>query len=144
MDLDKKHFVTLILIRIDPDQKLLDYASAGHVPAYVLDDSGKVAYRMMSTGIPLGIMHDITYDTSDRVQLKNGNILALLTDGITEAHTPAGVEFGMARTLGVFRRHSRLSAQQIVTQLHQTVRSFANNMPQEDDITSIICKVTAK
>jgi PAS domain S-box-containing protein len=143
-DLDKKLFVTLILIRLDPKRHRCDYASAGHVPAYLLDGSGKVVHRMKSTGIPLGIMQEAIYHTSNPLEMEEKNILALLTDGITEAHTPGGAEFGMARALGVIRRHNRMSAQQIVTQLYQTVRDFAEKMPQEDDITSIICKLEKK
>jgi serine phosphatase RsbU (regulator of sigma subunit) len=41
-DLSDDRYVTLILVRLDPRRNILDYASTGHVPAYLLNSSGKV------------------------------------------------------------------------------------------------------
>jgi len=141
-DLEGEHFVTLILARLDPQQNLLDYASAGHVPAYLLNGSGEVAHIMRSTGIPLGIIPNYKFNTGETLKLAPKDMMLLLTDGIKEARSPDGTEFGFDRTLDIIKNHQQqATAQQIVEHLYQAVRSFSKNQPQEDDITSIICKV---
>jgi serine phosphatase RsbU (regulator of sigma subunit) len=64
-----------------------------------------------------------------------------LTDGIAEATTPQGVAFGIERTLEVVRANRHRSAAEIVEALYRSVRSFAQDAPQEDDITAVVLKV---
>jgi len=142
-DLDDKHYVTLTLARLDPNQNLLDYANAGHLPAYLLNSSGKIKHIMESTGIPLGIMHDYKYEKSEPIKLTPDDIVVFITDGITEAHAINKTEFGFDRALDIIRSHQHATARQIINHLYQAVRSFTKKQPQEDDITSIICKVNS-
>lgn len=141
-DLDPVHYVTLAMARLDPMTKTLDYASAGHLPTYLLNRNGKVTHRLLSTGIPLGIMRDYQYTTTSPIQLACEDILFFLTDGITEAQASDEYEFGVERALRVVRKHRKAPAKEIMESLYQSVRTFARHQPQEDDITSIICKVT--
>jgi sigma-B regulation protein RsbU (phosphoserine phosphatase) len=140
-DLDDNHYVTLILVRIDPRQNTLDYASAGHIPAYIVDNSGKVTETLKSTGIPLGFLAGEKYLLSNPITVSSGNILALLTDGITEAISKDGTEFGIDRMIELIKNHQSDSAKQISSHLAQAVCSFTELQHQEDDITSVICKV---
>lgn len=140
-DLDKEHYVTLILARLDPNQNLLDYANAGHLPAYLLNSSGAVNQILDSTGIPLGIMRDYQFSKSQSIKLAPEDIVFFLTDGITEAQALDETDFGFDRALNMIKRHRKATAKHIVEQLYHAVCSFSNNLHQEDDITSIICKV---
>jgi sigma-B regulation protein RsbU (phosphoserine phosphatase) len=140
-DLDPEHYVTLIFARLNPNEKLLDYASAGHLPGYVLDKSGEVKYTLESTGIPLGVMRDYQFAKSEFIKLDNEDMLFFLTDGITEAQALDETEFGVDRTLELVKSYQHASAREILEKIYQEVRAFAQNKPQEDDITSIICKV---
>jgi len=142
-DLDEKHFVTLILARLDPRRKVLDYASAGHVPAYLLNSNGEVIQTMPSTGIPLGFLPDFKFDKSQPIKLSPEDIMVFLTDGVSEAHGHDDVQFGYNRVFDVIKNHRHSKAQQIVEHLYQAVHSFSNNQPQQDDITSVICKVNS-
>lgn len=140
-DLDDSHFVTLILARLDPIQNFLEYASAGHNPAYLLRYSGEKDEILKSTGIPLGIVKDHIYYKSKPYTLEPGDILAFITDGIIEARSLNENEFGSDRMLEVIKDYREANAEQIIEQLYQATRSFVNNQVQEDDISSIICKV---
>ncbi len=142
-DLDNEHYVTLIFARLNPKEKLLDYASAGHLPGYLLNKLGEVKYTMESTGIPLGIMRDYKFAKSEFIKLDTEDIVLFITDGITEAQALDETEFGVDRTLEIVKSHQQASARQILEKLYQAVRAFAQNKPQEDDITSIICKVNS-
>ena len=140
-DLDEFHYVTLIFARLDPQRNLMDYASAGHVPAYLLDGSGEIVNKLESTGIPLGFVADYKFNTSDSIKLPLESTVVLLTDGISEAQTPDEIEFGDKRALNIINEHKQSSAKQILVHLYQAVCSFSKNQPQADDITSLICKV---
>ena len=140
-DLQAHHFVTLILARLDPHERSLVYASAGHDRAYLLNRSGEIDYVMESTGVPLGFMQDYKIYKSEPIKLAPGNIAVFLTDGIGEAKSPDRKEFGINRALDVIKCHRQDTAQHMAEFLYQEARSFSENQPQEDDITSVICKV---
>ncbi|MFQ5865344.1 MAG: SpoIIE family protein phosphatase, partial [bacterium] len=140
-DLDERQYVTLILAHVDLHERSLVYASAGHVSGYLLSPSGEIDYEMESTGIPLGFIHDCNYNKSEPIKLAPENIAVFLTDGVTEAKAPDETLFGFDRALDLTNRHRQTNARQIVELLYQTVRYFCKNQPQEDDITSVICKV---
>jgi sigma-B regulation protein RsbU (phosphoserine phosphatase) len=140
-DLREEHFVTLILARLDPHKRSMVYASAGHVPAFLLNRSGEVDYIMESTGIPLGFVQDCKIYNSEPIKLAPENIAVFFTDGIMEAESSDKKEFGFNRALDLIKCQRQATAHQIVELLFQEVRSFSENQPQEDDITSVICKV---
>ncbi len=141
-DLEDDRYATLALCRLNPRSGSVTYASAGHVPGYILDADGAVKHVLDSTDIPLGLMADRTYTSSREFRMKPGEILALLTDGITEAERPDQTPFGVDRALEFIRSHRRQSAQEIVAGLYWAVREFSDGLPQTDDITSVICKCT--
>jgi sigma-B regulation protein RsbU (phosphoserine phosphatase) len=140
-DEEGERFVTMILASLDPRNLLLTYSCAGHVPGYVIDNAGEVSSVLGYTGIPLGVLRDYEYESSEKIQLNPGDIVVLLTDGITEAITPDNEEFGSRRAIDLVHHSRTQPAADILDHLYQAVQSFSNHQFQEDDITSIICKV---
>jgi len=65
------------------------------------------------------------------------------TDGVAEAESPQGVPFGIERMLDVVRANRHRLAGEIVETLYRSARSFAQEGPQEDDITAVVLKVEA-
>ncbi len=142
-DTDKERFVPTIIVRLDPEERSLIYANAGHIPGYLLNDSGEVASVMGITGIPLGCLADYEFSSSELIELTPGSLVSLFRDGITEAMGADKTQFGFDRALELIKRNRRTGARQVVEQLYQAARSFSGDRPQEDDITSVICKVNA-
>ena len=139
-DLEEDRFATLAFCRLHPASRSVVYASAGHVPAFVLDGEGRLKQVLESTDIPLGLFEGRTYQGCLEFELRPGDILALLTDGITEAERPDQAQFGIRRALDFIRDHRAESARRIVDGLHDAVRDFSDGLPQRDDITAVICK----
>ncbi len=139
-DLKQESFATLVFCRLDPASKSLVYASAGHLPGIILGADGSVKRTLDATDVPLGLFPDQKYTLSEDIRLEPGDLMALCTDGITEAERPDQANFGMQRALEFIQAHREESAQEIVEGLHRAVRSFADGMPQADDITAVICK----
>ena len=71
-----------------------------------------------------------------------GDVLALYTDGITEARNELGEEFGERRLIELLQQHRELSCQNLLTAIVDGVRRFSSQ-EQHDDITAIVAKVRA-
>jgi phosphoserine phosphatase RsbU/P len=90
----------------------------------------------MALGIDSGGVFDrVTGDFT--VRLESGDCLILYTDGVTEALDSNGIEFGIARLIEVIQGSADESAQAIVVQVTEKVRSFVGSQPQNDDITLV-------
>ena len=142
-DLDDKHFVTLLLARIDPGRRRLDYANAGHPSAHLLHADGRSPTTMDATSIPLGIFDELAVEPRDPLALSPGDALVFLTDGVLEACGPDDAEFGTARALAVVERLRGGPSAAIVDALCREARAFAGGRPQNDDITALVCRVLA-
>ncbi len=68
-DLEHGHFVTLFLARLNSDHRSITYASAGHVPGFILLDSGKVKCTLDSTGPPLGLFSGSKFSMQKAISL---------------------------------------------------------------------------
>jgi|GEM_PF-674662 len=142
-DLDEARFVTMILARIDPEKRVLSYASAGHEPAFVLNRHGKIKSTLVSLGIPLGFIREFTYQTSELIQLGVGDAVIFLTDGVTEARISDDGAYGTERAIDLVRKYRHESSRQILDRLYTAVQNHTAGQPQQDDITAIICRVTS-
>lgn len=138
---EDRWYATLLLVCVDPGSRSMVYASAGHVPGLVIDDSGKVERVLPSMGLPLGLFPGTAYSSSDLIPLKAQQAIVLLTDGILDARTPDGSYFGMERTVEHIRAHQQESAQEIVESLYWAARAFLAGGTQEDDMAFTVVKV---
>jgi phosphoserine phosphatase RsbU/P len=140
-DLESGHFVTLFLGCLDRHKKTLTYASAGHVPGFLIGRSGEVESTLGATGQPLGLFEDSKY-SFDMISLSEpGQVLLLPTDGITESMAPDGCPFGIEQTVTYIGAHMKESAQQIAEGLYKAVKLHTADQPQLDDITAVVLKV---
>jgi serine phosphatase RsbU (regulator of sigma subunit) len=72
-------------------------------------------------------------------ELSPGDVLALYTDGVTEACNEHGEEFGEQCLIELLRQHRELSCQDLVTTIVDGVQRFSSQ-EQRDDITAIVAK----
>jgi serine phosphatase RsbU (regulator of sigma subunit) len=141
-DVAEQHrFVTLFLGRLDPRARTLGFTSAGHPTGYVLDPSGAVKARLESTAPPLAIAPDTTFPLGNTVSLESGDTVLLLTDGISEAQSPAGDAFGIERLLQTVRTAGAGKAADIISRLFEAVRAFCGPEKPIDDITAVVIRV---
>ncbi len=143
IDGNEEHFVTMILVRIDLKTRSLSYASAGHVPGYLLDSAGETRLWMRNTGIPLGIFDHTAYQASDTLPLNEGDLLALFSDGIIEAVDEAQVPYSIERALDVIAGCRSSQAAETVDELCQAIIDYSHGGTLQDDTTALVCHVTA-
>jgi sigma-B regulation protein RsbU (phosphoserine phosphatase) len=137
-DLSEGRFVTLFFGILDTTSWSYSYAGAGH-DGYLLDADANVKKRLHSTGPPLGWFPEGSYE-SDEVSLSPGDLLLLMTDGLTEAFSAGREMFGRDRIIEVIRRTRDADSEQIVEEIFREVASFSEGTEQADDMTIIVMK----
>jgi sigma-B regulation protein RsbU (phosphoserine phosphatase) len=131
-DLPPEKFVTMIYAVLDPANRRLTFANAGH-PWPVFADGGEPHFLKTKCGLPLGIA-DCEFDECT-VDLPESSRILLYSDGVTDAAAADGDEYGASRLHDLAMRKD-LSAQQVLSD----VRQFSGTRPQADDATVIVLK----
>lgn len=138
-------FVTAILIELEPATGAVKYVNAGHGDCLLLRENGAVE-KLESTGLPLGMMAPEMLEMLGKgyeersLQLHPKDLLALYSDGVTEAYDEAENEFGDERLLNCLRPITDEPIETIVAQVFEEIDRFAGNAPQHDDITLLLLK----
>lgn len=138
--LEHSRFATLLLVCLDGTNNCLRYASAGHVPGFLIDGFGKVDSMLESSGPPLGLFADASFVTSE-LGLAQRQLVLLLTDGAAETMTSEEKEFGIDGVLEYVCEHRHHSARDLAEGIYRSARAFAGEEPQCDDVTNVIIKV---
>jgi serine phosphatase RsbU (regulator of sigma subunit) len=132
-DIPAHMFVTCLYAVLDPHSGHLRYANAGHNLPYVATADGVTELR--ARGMPLGAMPDMTYEENE-TYLAPGESILLHSDGLVEAHNPAGEMFGFPRLQKIVENNSGSEhlIDECLIELKEFVRS---DWEQEDDITLV-------
>lgn len=139
--IDKRSFISLIYAVIDTETGIVTSARAGHCP-FILATEADVNF-VRPSGIGLGMGNSelfAKYIQESNTQLLQGDSLIFYTDGITEAHSKDGEEFGYSRLLEAIKNNRNNSAIDIRDAIILSVNKYMNNQPPHDDITLIILK----
>jgi sigma-B regulation protein RsbU (phosphoserine phosphatase) len=95
------------------------------------------------SGLAFGLSGAGTFDSRlalETISLEAGDLLALYSDGISEAMDREEAEFGEYRLAEVLKQPAEASA--LCTRVIEAVRTFANGAPQHDDMTLVIVRRT--
>jgi serine phosphatase RsbU (regulator of sigma subunit) len=141
-NIPSNRFVTLFCAELDPDSGALSFLNAGHNPPLIVHSAGTVE-QLASGGLPLGIKADADYKEG-RTQLQYGDVLVIYSDGVTEATSPTGEEFGPTRLYEVVSRNIDASAAGIRDRIESALTKFAQGTRATDDITLVIVKRQAE
>ena len=130
-------YATLFFAEYDDRTRRLRYANCGHYSPLLLRRDGALQ-RLDSTSTVLGLFP--AWDCSVEEQhLFPGDILALYTDGISEALNHAQEEFGEQRLIESLRRNRERPTQILLTTILDEVQQFSAH-ERHDDLTLIIAK----
>ena len=129
-------FVTMQLVRLLPGIETIDYASAGHISAWIIQDQTH-CLALPSTGPILGAGIEVGWQT-ERVAFQNGNRLLLLTDGVIEASLPEGDAFGEARLCATLRGALSAGPDEALARLQQHLQEHMHGQECIDDVSLIL------
>jgi phosphoserine phosphatase RsbU/P len=127
-------FVSLFYAELEVTGTFI-YCNAGHNPPLLLKGN---RFEMLKHGGPiLGPTPVATYNRG-YTTVDTGDVLCMYTDGIVEAHSRTGREFGTERLQQIIRANRQKSAQEIVNEILARVKKWGR--PGEDDRTVIIVR----
>ena len=140
-------FVTIIYAVIDLATDEITFARGGHeLPIVVHSGEGtEVSHEFLeSEGMALGMVPNEIFDMAIRdstFPFKQGDILALYTDGVTEAANPDGVEFGNSRLAEVVSTLRAREPEELVQGILDRISLFSGKESgQSDDFTVVVVK----
>ncbi|MEE8525331.1 MAG: PP2C family protein-serine/threonine phosphatase, partial [Thermoanaerobaculia bacterium] len=133
---------TLCYAILDPRQKELYYASAGHVFPYRVSPGGDVE-ALQAESYPLGVRADI--DVRVRTsKLEAGDAVFMYSDGLVEATAENDDEaFGFERLEDSLRRHASKPPAAMRDAVLEDVRRYTGARPLEDDLTVLVLRLPA-
>ena len=135
----ESRFVTLMYGVLDADGNLL-YCNAGHNPPLVISSSGSGSVTRLDRGGPIvGLFESATYEDGS-ARLAPGDWLVVFSDGVSEALSAAGEEYGDARIVSCVQNHVSLDPPRLLEALFSDVREFARGAAQSDDITAMVLR----
>jgi sigma-B regulation protein RsbU (phosphoserine phosphatase) len=127
-------FVTCFYGVLDTRSGTVEFSNAGHNPPLVLRRDGRVETTPLVGGFFLGAFGNTSYERAT-LTLEPGDTLVVFTDGISEAATVAGDQFGEDRIAVELAPLAGLEVDEIIARLSATVDGFADGAPQADDMT---------
>jgi serine phosphatase RsbU (regulator of sigma subunit) len=137
---DVERFMTFYLLEVRADA--VSWVSAGHEPALLVDPAAGTISDLEGDGPVLGIDADISFREHHAPFREPGQVLAMCTDGITEAWNDSGEQFGRERLRQSLLRHAPQSAGEILEGVMRDVFDFRGLAPQKDDLTLVVLKRT--
>ncbi len=142
-DMPRGMFISLFYGILDLDTNRFNYVRAGHEPALLLRAEGGEPELLSAGGLALGFDAGPVFDAvleEGTVDLRAGDLLALYTDGITEAANAAGDEFGRDRFAQALARHDQTSLAKMVDKLDRYLRQFSALAQRNDDRTLLLVR----
>lgn len=131
-------FISAFYGVIDLQKKKLHHANAGcERPILYRPSEGSVS-RLEADGMLLGIMAHTHFEERE-IDLKPGDIIAMFTDGLTEAGINKD-RFGDDRTIAAIAASARLSAQQIADSISNALADFVRGQ-MSDDVAIVVIKI---
>jgi sigma-B regulation protein RsbU (phosphoserine phosphatase) len=133
-----REFATLFYGVFTPEGGQLTYCNAGHEPPLLL--RGDKFKPLEAGGMVIGVSTEELFD-KEVIDLQIGDIIVLVTDGVTEALNFQGEQFGRQRLRESILRYRGEPAKALANQIIWDVRRFAGLVQQADDLTVVVAKV---
>ncbi len=130
-------FASLVYLQLQPDSGVVHLVNAGHLPPIVL--RGSTFEEMPKGGTALGILPKAKY-SDQRIELQNGELLLVYSDGLTEARNERDEFFGSERLMGLLPTLGGLSTEQVGKKLLAAVDQFVGDARANDDLSLVVFK----
>ncbi|MEM6312573.1 MAG: SpoIIE family protein phosphatase, partial [Planctomycetota bacterium] len=134
-------FMTMVLAVLNPAQRTLRWASAGHDAPMVYDAELDTFSEPDGGDVPLGVVAEVGYEEYTLGPLPPGSIILLGTDGIWETQNAEQELYGKERLQNLIRAHRAGTADEIAGAIHEAVNKWAGDADPHDDVTMVVVKL---
>jgi len=135
-------FVATFYGIINLDTRVMRFCRAGHEPPLLIHSNAEDEL-LPGAGLAMGLDEGPLFDEmleEREIQLQQGDLIALYTDGITEAESPTGEEFGRDRLASGLKRNLDRPLKEVVKTIDRYVRNFCVLTPRHDDRTLLLVR----
>lgn len=137
-DTSPEVFVTTIYGIYNPRTTTFVYANAGHLPPLLY--SGGSAKYLWAPQTPLGIQQNLLIE-QQQIKLNSGDVLVLLSDGVTDVRNSKGECFGFERLRRIVKKYVNIGCQELADLIYEQTTKFAKG-ELADDFTIVVLKCT--
>lgn len=140
-EMERNYFITVSLALIDSGERKVHFCRAGHPHALLIND-GKCE-KIKPVGIGLGLNKGEVFDASleeTEITLKPESLLAIYSDGISEAMNGKQQEFGEENIITILKKNIDSPLETIQSKILDGVTDYCNGEEQHDDITLVLVK----
>jgi sigma-B regulation protein RsbU (phosphoserine phosphatase) len=130
-------YATLFSSLYDDGSGRLVYTNAGHLPPILI--RGGRASALETSGMVVGLMPIFSYE-QQTVELEDNDLLAIFSDGVTEAENAAGEQFETVRLSELLAAHSSLPLEELLKTVTDHLTAWIHVPEARDDITIVLVR----
>jgi phosphoserine phosphatase RsbU/P len=141
--LERGSFISATFFMINTQTRKIKYARAGHCPVLYYCSEKKSLEYFKDKGVALGMVRNKSYQNfiqTNEFEYKDGDVMVLYTDGITEAKDARNEEFGYERLSEVISEVTQTSPKEMQDHLIKRLYEFSGTENINDDYTTMIVK----
>jgi sigma-B regulation protein RsbU (phosphoserine phosphatase) len=135
---ETNRFATLVVGLYDDQTGRLQYTNAGHNPPMLVRVGGTVE-RLTEGGMMVGAFDWAEYD-QDTVHIGAGDTLLIFSDGLSEAASVTGEEYGEERLKQLLVANRHLPADELRCTIFAAIERWSGALEPTDDQTLVIVK----
>ncbi|MCI0697764.1 SpoIIE family protein phosphatase [candidate division KSB1 bacterium] len=143
---ERNIFVSLFYCVIDPINRKMVYARAGHNPIIVRHNASQTTKLLQPPGLAVGLESGEVFERimkQESIEIVPGDTLVFYTDGLTEGMNRGKEEFGEERLLKVIEdTENGSTAHDLLEQIRKAHSTFVGREEQHDDLTCLVVRVS--
>ncbi len=137
-DLGGRKFISMTYAILDPQNRTLRWARAGHNPTICYNIHTKELTEIQPPGMVVGMKGGSLFANlikEEETQIRSGDVFVVYTDGITETMNRQKEEYDIERLNILITDHADKGLDQLFDRILDSVRQFRGGSPTEDDMT---------
>ncbi len=142
--LEKSCFITLSILVLDFDKKIMSTCRAGHCPTLYFHGDSLTTEFIQQSGLGLGIIRNHPYSVDFEIvemPLLKDDIIFLYTDGIAEAINPLGEDFGYDRLADFLLANHKFEIEDIKSNFIRSLEMFCESKVILDDYSLMVIRI---
>ncbi|MBC8041983.1 MAG: serine/threonine-protein phosphatase [Rhizobacter sp.] len=135
---NRQMFTSFLFGVFDSGERSFTFSNAGHLPPVHLA-SGRLT-ELIQKSLAFGLREDAAF-RSQKIYFNTHDLFFFATDGLTEAASPSGDEFGFAELHHFCNTHAALAPKEFCVTLQDDIHRFTQTTLQRDDLTLLAIKI---
>ncbi len=128
-------YMGMMLVQVKNNR--LDIATAGMPPALLYRNKMNKIEKITLKALPLGSSVEYPYK-SKSLDLESGDMLLMMSDGLTELFNPEREMLGTKPVEEVLKNSGHESAEKVIDNLKDLIHTWLNGSEPQDDITLLV------